>query len=103
MRLILCVVPEVKIISLVLLALKCSLNFFLELLSNQMGEKMLRIKGIINVEGEDRPAIIHGVQHIFHPLEWLDKWPDNDVSTRLVFITNKIEKSIVEQFFKIIE
>jgi G3E family GTPase len=80
-----------------------SLNFFLELLSNQMGEKMLRIKGIINVEGEDRPAIIHGVQHIFHPLEWLDKWPDNDVSTRLVFITNKIEKSIVEQFFKIIE
>ena len=80
-----------------------SLNFFLELLSNQMGEKMLRIKGIINVEGEDRPAIIHGVQHIFHPLEWLEKWPDNDVSTRLVFITNKIEKSIVEQFFKIIE
>ena len=80
-----------------------SLNFFLELVSSQMGQNMLRIKGIINVEGEIRPAIIHGVQHIFHPLEWLDKWPNDDLSTRLVFITNKIEKSVVEQFFKILE
>ena len=68
-----------------------------------MGQNMLRIKGIINVEGETRPAIIHGVQHIFHPLEWLEKWPDEDFSSRLVFITNKIEKSVVEQFFKILE
>ena len=80
-----------------------SLNFFLELVSSQMGQNMLRIKGIINVEGEIRPAIIHGVQHIFHPLEWLEKWPNDDLSTRLVFITNKIEKSVVEQFFKILE
>ena len=80
-----------------------SLNFFLELVSSQMGQNMLRIKGIINVEGEIRPAIIHGVQHIFHPLEWLEKWPDEDFSSRLVFITNKIEKSVVEQFFKILE
>ena len=80
-----------------------TLNFFLELVSAQMGENMLRIKGIINVKGEDRPAIIHGVQHIFHPLEWLDKWPDNDFSTRLVFITSKIEKSVIEQFFQILK
>ena len=80
-----------------------SLNFFLELVSSQMGQNMLRIKGIINVKGENCPAIIHGVQHIFHPLEWLDKWPDNNHSTRLVFITNKIEKSVIEQFFKILE
>ena len=80
-----------------------SLNFFLELVSSQMGQNMLRIKGIINVEGEKRPAIIHGVQHIFHPLEWLEKWPDDNISTRLVFITNKIEKSVVKKFFKILE
>ena len=80
-----------------------SLNFFLELVSSQMGQNMLRIKGIINVEGEIRPAFIHGVQHIFHPLEWLEKWPDEDFSSRLVFITNKIEKSVVQQFFKIFE
>ena len=80
-----------------------SLNFFLELVSSQMGQNMLRIKGIINVKDENRPAIIHGVQHIFHPLEWLEKWPDDDLSTRLVFITNKIEKSVIEKFFIILE
>ncbi len=80
-----------------------SLNFFLELISSQMGQNILRIKGIINIKGEDRAAVIHGVQHIFHPLEWLDKWPDNDLSTRLVFITYKIKKSDIEQFFQILK
>ena len=80
-----------------------SVNFFLELLMSQMGENILRIKGILNIKGQSCPAVIHGVQHIFHPLEWLEKWPDEDFSSRLVFITNKIEKSVVEQFFKILE
>jgi G3E family GTPase len=77
-------------------------NFFLELLTSQMGQDLLRIKGILNIRGESTPAIIHGVQHIFHPVEWLDKWPDNDKSTRLVFITRNINKSAVEEFFNII-
>ena len=77
-------------------------NFFLELLTSQMGQDLLRIKGILNIRGESTPAIIHGVQHIFHPVEWLDKWPDNDRSTRLVFITRNIKKSAVEEFFNIL-
>jgi len=81
---------------------KTTFNFFIELLSSQMGSKLLRIKGILNIKGEDGPAIIHGVQHIFHPVEWLEKWPDQDHSTRLVFITRDIKKSYIEDFFKII-
>ena len=77
-------------------------NFFLELLTSQMGQDLLRIKGILNIRGESTPAIIHGVQHIFHPVEWLDKWPDNNRSTRLVFITRNIKKSAVEEFFNIL-
>ena len=46
-----------------------SVNFFLELLMTQMGEDILRIKGILNIRGKSCPAVIHGVQHIFHPLE----------------------------------
>ena len=69
-----------------------SVNFFLELLMSQMGECILRIKGILNIKGDNRPAVIHGVQHIFHPLEWLDKWPSNDKKSRLVFITKNINK-----------
>ena len=77
-------------------------NFFLELLTSQMGQDLLRIKGILNVRGEDNPAVIHGVQHIFHPVEWLKEWPDEDKSTRMVFITRDVKKTIIEDFFKII-
>ncbi len=82
---------------------KTTFNFFIELLSSQMGSKLLRIKGILNIKGEHGPAIIHGVQHIFHPVEWLNKWPDEDHSTRLVFITRDVKKSHIKDFFKIIE
>ena len=79
-----------------------SVNFFLELLMSQMGENILRIKGILNIKGQNCPAVIHGVQHIFHPLEWLEKWPGNDKQSRLVFITKNIKKDIIDDLFKII-
>ena len=69
---------------------------------SQMGENILRIKGILNIKGEKRPAVIHGVQHIFHPLEWLEKWPSNDKNSRLVFITKNTNKNTIDDFFKII-
>lgn len=74
-------------------------GFFLDLLASQMGADLLRVKGIINVAGEERPAVIHGVQHIFHPLKWLDAWPDNDKRTKLVFIVRNIAKEEIEKFF----
>ena len=79
-----------------------SVNFFLELLMCQMGEDILRIKGILNIRGKNYPAVIHGVQHIFHPLEWLEKWPSNDRKSRLVFITKNINKNTIDELFKII-
>ena len=65
----------------------------------QVGPDMLRMKGIVNVEDRDAPAVIHGVQHIFHPVQWLDKWPDDDRRTRLVFITKNIPKENIEGLF----
>ena len=79
-----------------------SVNFFLELLMSQMGENILRIKGILDIKGQSRPAVIHGVQHVFHPLEWLEKWPSNDKQSRLVFITKNINKDTIDDLFKII-
>ena len=74
-------------------------SLFLDLLAAQVGADLLRVKGIINIAGENRPAVIHGVQHIFHPVKWLDAWPDEDVRTRLVFITRNMQKEQVEVFF----
>ena len=79
-----------------------AVNLFLELLMSQMGENILRIKGILNIKGQSCPAVIHGVQHIFHPLEWLEKWPSEDKQSRLVFITKNIKRDIIDDLFKII-
>ena len=74
-------------------------GLFKDLLMAQMGPDLLRLKGIINIEGKDRPAVIHGVQHIFHPVHWLEQWPDTDRQTKLVFITRNVKKEQIEGFF----
>ena len=74
-------------------------GLFKDLLMAQMGPDLLRIKGIINIEGKERPAVIHGVQHIFHPVHWLEKWPDNYKQTKLVFITRNVKKEQIQGFF----
>ena len=63
---------------------------WLDVLTMCKGPDILRIKGIVNLEGEPKPVVIHGVQHIFHPPVLLDDWPSDDRRTRLVFITRDI-------------
>jgi len=67
-----------------------------------MGGKMLRIKGILNIEGNDQPMAMHGVQHILHPLTPLPAWPDNDRRSKIVFITRDMERETVERIFKVV-
>jgi G3E family GTPase len=61
-------------------------NAWLEQAIAVYGDDLLRIKGILNIEGRARPVVIHGVQRVFHPAEELAAWPDDDRSSRLVFI-----------------
>ena len=75
-------------------------SFFRDMITAALGANLLRMKGIINFAGEERPAVIHGVQHIFHPVQWLETWPDNDRRTKLVFITQNIKKEQIEDFFR---
>jgi G3E family GTPase len=74
-----------------------ALTLFLETLAEHCGADLLRVKGILNIaESPDRPAVIHGVQHVFHPLAWLERWPSEDRRSRIVFITRNIPRSWVE-------
>ena len=59
------------------------------------GADMLRIKGVLDIQGRDTPTVIHGVQHVFHPPVLLDAWPDGDRRSRLVFITRDVAKETV--------
>lgn len=72
---------------------------WLSLLVGFKGQNILRIKGIVNLAGEDKPVVIHGVQHIFHPTVTLPAWPSDDHRTRIVFITHDIERSVIERSF----
>lgn len=64
-----------------------ALTLLLQALAEHCGARLLRMKGLVNVrEMPDQPALIHGVQHVFAPPEFLPRWPSGDHSTRLVFI-----------------
>ena len=78
-----------------------SFTFALEFLIANQGENLLRVKGIVHLQEQPGcPAVIHGVQHVFHDPVWLDDWPSDDRQTRLVFITRNIPKKTIETFFK---
>jgi len=72
------------------------LDAALELLLRIAGQDLLRVKGILNVEGMDKPMVIHGVQHLFHPPESLPAWPDEDRRSRIVFITRDLPPNLIE-------
>ena len=60
------------------------------------GADLLRVKGIVAVEGVKGPVVVHAVQHTSHrPIE-LQDWPDPDRISRLVFITRGIGRAEVE-------
>lgn len=81
-----------------------ALSLFLEALADHCGADVLRLKGLVQVtENPDQPAVIHGVQHVFHPPVWLDAWPSDDKRTRIVFIVRDIREAWVRALLDTIE
>ena len=77
-----------------------TLEMFLELLRASHGSKLLRLKGIVKLaETPETPVVVHGVQHVFHPTARLERWPDEDHRTRLVFITRDLSEQTVRELF----
>lgn len=74
-----------------------ALEMFLDLLRGMHGENLLRMKGIVHLKDDpERPLILHGVQHVFHPPVRLEAWPDEDRRTRIVLITHGVVAAQVE-------
>ena len=61
-------------------------DLWLESLMNSAAADILRLKGVVHVEGMKHPFALHGVQHIFHPPVPLSHWPEGDRTTRIVVI-----------------
>lgn len=79
-------------------------TMFLELLVANKGDDLLRVKGLLNIaERPGQPAVLHGVQHIFHPVSWLDQWPSDDHRSKIVFITRDIPREHIDSLLKALE
>lgn len=76
------------------------LTNWLELLMGLVASNILRVKGILNVQGEEQSIIMHGVQHICHPPVPLPAWPSEDRRSHMVFITQDLGLEVVERTFQ---
>jgi G3E family GTPase len=76
-----------------------SLNAALQTLTALRGPDLLRVKGLVNVEGEPGPVVLQAAQHLIHPPVTLESWRDADRSSRIVFITRNIARESVESLF----
>jgi G3E family GTPase len=73
-------------------------SLFLEALKLSAGAKILRLKGLVALADDpDRPVVLHGVQHMIHPVTRLDRWPSEDRRTRLVFIGRDLKVQSIER------
>jgi G3E family GTPase len=79
-------------------------QFLLEGIAQNLGAGLLRVKGIVNVAEESgRPAVIQGAQHLLHTMTWLDRWPDSDRRTRIVFITHGIPRANLKDIIDVLD
>jgi G3E family GTPase len=68
-------------------------------LTGLRGADLLRVKGLVAVEGCRGPVVVHAVQHVAHRPVELEAWPDAERRSRLVFITRHLPRAPIEALF----
>ena len=74
-----------------------SFGIWLTMLLNRHGDKVLRVKGILNLAGEVAPVAIHGVRYLVHNPVHMAAWPDEDRRSRIVFIVDEIDPDLIRR------
>ena len=72
-------------------------GIWLTMLLHTHGERVLRVKGILNVAGAPAPVIVNGVQHVVHPPIHLAAWPGEDRRSHIVFIVDGLAQADIER------
>jgi G3E family GTPase len=69
-------------------------------LAQARGNDLLRVKGLVEfADRPGRPAVVQAAQHAMFAPEWLDRWPDDDRRSRLVFIVHRIPRGEILAHF----
>jgi G3E family GTPase len=87
------------------LSLDESLNWtafgiWMTMLLHRHGADILRVKGMLAIEGNPGPVLFHCAQHLVHPPEHLANWNDRQRRSRLVFIVRNLSPALIEQSFR---
>ena len=72
-------------------------GIWMTMLLHRHGDRVLRIKGLLNVAGVPGPVLVNGVQHLVHPPAHLDAWPNADRRSRLVVILDGLGRDGLER------
>jgi G3E family GTPase len=74
-------------------------GLWLSLMLHRHGESILRVKGLLAIQGEAAPVAIHGVQQLVHPPIHLEAWPSHDRRSRIVVIGKGLDEGAVRRSF----
>lgn len=69
---------------------------WLSMLLSRHGERILRVKGVLRIEGSQWPLAVHGVQHTVYPPLHLQELEDWKGGSRLIFITRGLRSDTIE-------
>lgn len=67
----------------------------LQAMAGLCGERLLRMKALVNTQEHNGPMVLHAVQHLRYPEQELAAWPDDDHDSRFVFIIADMEPSVI--------
>lgn len=73
----------------------------LESIQTTHGDRILRVKGLVRVTKDPRPVVVQGVGFARYPIAFLEAWPDEDTSTRLVFIVRDLDRETLVKAFRL--
>jgi len=72
---------------------------FITALTTLRGPDLLRVEGLVNIEGCRGPVAVEFMGHLAaRPIE-LQAWPDDEHATRLEFVTRDVEERTIRDLF----
>jgi G3E family GTPase len=75
-------------------------DLFWSLMKATHGPKLLRLKGLICIaEHPDQPLVVHAVQSLLHDPVTLPAWPSPDRRSRLVFIVDDLDETVLQKLW----
>ena len=69
-----------------------AIECWIEGLLSARGDDIYRIKGLVNIAGEDRPTVLQSVQHSVYAPSHLSTWPGGEPHTELTFIARHFSR-----------